>query len=54
MPGLLQMLAHGALGDGALLAVVTVPDPADLRDLVRAGRAFTSRSAVARDRARQR
>ncbi|MGH3440705.1 MAG: DUF58 domain-containing protein [Nitriliruptorales bacterium] len=41
-----QQLAKGAGGDGLLLAVVAVPDAADLQEMVRAGRAFGSRVAV--------
>jgi uncharacterized protein (DUF58 family) len=42
----LRQLAHGVAGDGALVAIVTVPDASELRDLVRAGRGFTTRVAV--------
>jgi hypothetical protein len=35
--GLLQQLGRRAAGDGALIAVLTVQDPAELRALVRAG-----------------
>jgi uncharacterized protein (DUF58 family) len=43
---LLRQLGQGLAGDGALVAVVTVPDAGELRALVRAGRAFTSRVAL--------
>jgi uncharacterized protein (DUF58 family) len=46
LPAVLQQLGQGLAGDGALVAVLPVPDPADLRQLVRAGRAFTSRVAI--------
>lgn len=42
-------LARGAAGDGVLIAVVTIPTPGELRELVRAGRAFSSRIAVVVD-----
>lgn len=42
----LRQLAGGALGDGLLVAVVTVPAADELRELVRAGRAFTTRLAL--------
>jgi uncharacterized protein (DUF58 family) len=45
----LQHLAAGSLGDGLLVAVLTVPGPDDLRELVRAGRAFTTRLALVVD-----
>lgn len=41
-----RQIAKGTAGDGLLVAVVAVPDPADLREMVRAGRAFASRVAV--------
>lgn len=44
-----NQLARGVAGTGVLLAVVTVPDPADLREMVRAGRAFATRLAVLLD-----
>jgi uncharacterized protein (DUF58 family) len=46
LSALLRQLGQGLAGDGALVAVVTVPDPGELRELVRAGRAFTSRIAL--------
>lgn len=46
LPAVLLQLAQGVAGDGALVAVVTVPDPTELRTLVRAGRAFASRVAI--------
>jgi uncharacterized protein (DUF58 family) len=42
----LRQLGQGLAGDGALVAVVTVPGAGELRALVRAGRAFTSRVAL--------
>lgn len=41
-----RQLAKGAGGDGMLLAVIPVPDPAELREIVRAGRAYGARVAV--------
>lgn len=46
LPALWGQLAQGAAGDGLLITVVTVPDPAELRRMVRAGRAFGTRLAV--------
>jgi uncharacterized protein (DUF58 family) len=46
LPAILVQLGQGLAGDGALVAVLPVPEPGDLRGLVRAGRAFTSRVAV--------
>ena len=46
---LLQQLSHGLAGEGTILAVAPVPDPARLRRLVRAGRGFQSRAAVLLD-----
>jgi uncharacterized protein (DUF58 family) len=46
LPATLQQLGQGLAGDGALVAVLPVPDAAILQQLVRAGRAFTSRVAV--------
>jgi uncharacterized protein (DUF58 family) len=51
LDGLWQQLAHGAAGDGLLIAVVTVPDAAALRRMVRAGRAFNTRFALLVDAA---
>jgi uncharacterized protein (DUF58 family) len=42
----LQQLGQGLAGDGALVAILPVPDANSLRQLVRAGRAFTSRVAL--------
>jgi uncharacterized protein (DUF58 family) len=42
----LRQLGRGAAGDGLLVAVVAIPDPHELRELVRAGRAFTTRLAL--------
>lgn len=41
-----QQLGSGTAGDGVLVAIVTVPDAAELREMVRAGRAFGGRVAV--------
>lgn len=41
-----QQLAHGAGGDGMLVAVVPVPGAAEIREMVRAGRGFGGRVAV--------
>jgi uncharacterized protein (DUF58 family) len=46
LPGLLSQLARGTAGDGALIAVLTVPDPVELRALERAGRGFSTRLCV--------
>jgi uncharacterized protein (DUF58 family) len=46
LPAVLEQLRQGVAGDGALVAVLTVPDPDELQLLVRSGRAFTSRAAV--------
>lgn len=46
LDAVLLQLAQGIAGDGALVAVLTVPAPAELRALVRAGRGFTSCAAV--------
>lgn len=46
LPTVLGQLGQGVAGDGALVAVVTPPDPTELRLLVRTGRAFTSRVAI--------
>lgn len=46
LPAVLQQLGQGLAGDGALVAVMPVPAPGELRQLVRAGRGFTSRVAV--------
>jgi uncharacterized protein (DUF58 family) len=44
--GLWQQLASGVADSGLLVAVVAVPEPALLRQMVRAGRGFSSRVAV--------
>lgn len=41
-----RQLAKGAGGDGMLLAIVPVPDATELREIVRAGRAYGARVAV--------
>lgn len=42
----LRQLAQGLAGDGALVAITTVPDAGELQQLVRAGRAFSTRVAL--------
>lgn len=49
LSGLWLQLARGALGNGALVVIVPSPDPAELRDIVRAGRGFTTRVAAVLD-----
>jgi uncharacterized protein (DUF58 family) len=51
LPGLLSQLARGTAGEGALIGVLTVPDPAELRALVRAGRGFSTKLCVLVDAA---
>jgi hypothetical protein len=51
LPTTLQQLGGGGAGDGMLLAVLTVPDPAELQLLVRTGRSFSTRSVVLVDAA---
>lgn len=51
VPALLQQVGQGLAGSGALLAVLTVPEPAELRQLVRAGRGFSTRAALLVDAA---
>lgn len=46
LPALLQQIGQGMAGDGTLVAVLTVPDAAELRVLVRSGRGFSTRIAV--------
>lgn len=46
LDGLWGQLAQGAGGDGLLVAVTAVPQPAELRRMVRAGRSFSTRIAV--------
>ena len=41
-----RQLASGSLGEGLLVAVLAVPAPDELRELVRAGRSFTTRLAL--------
>ena len=49
--GLLRQVATGTAGEGTLVAVITPPDPEELRALVRAGRGASSRLAVVLDTA---
>lgn len=51
LEGLWQQLGQGIGGEGVLCAVIAVPEPSELRRLVRAGRAFTTRLAVVVDTA---
>jgi uncharacterized protein (DUF58 family) len=51
LAALLAQVGRGTAGDGALVAIVTVPDPTELRALVRAGRAFPSKLCVLVDAA---
>ncbi|GGI04303.1 DUF58 domain-containing protein [Egicoccus halophilus] len=51
LTALLQQVARGTAGDGTLVVVSTVPEPAELRLLVRAGRGFSTRIAVLVDAA---
>jgi hypothetical protein len=46
LPALLQQVGQGIAGDGTLVAITTVPDPVELRRLVRAGRGFSTRVAL--------
>lgn len=46
LAGLWRQLATGVAESGLLVAVVAVPDPAMLREMVRAGRGFGSRIAI--------
>jgi uncharacterized protein (DUF58 family) len=41
--------SHGLLGNGVLVSIVAVPEAADLRAMVRAGRGFATRLAVLLD-----
>lgn len=41
-----RQLASGSAGEGLLIAVVPVPSPEELREMVRAGRAFSGRAGV--------
>lgn len=54
LPGLLHQIAQGSAGDGTIVAIVTTPDAAELRRLVRAGRGFSTRLAVVLDTASHR
>ncbi len=49
LTALLRQVATGTSGEGTLVAVVTPPDPEELRALVRAGRGAASRLAVVLD-----
>ena len=49
LDALYRQIATGVAGDGALLAIVTTPRDAELRSLVRAGRAASSRLALVID-----
>lgn len=46
LPATCRQLAQGLAGDGALVAVLSTPDPDDLERIVRAGRAFSSCAAL--------
>ncbi|MFA9428949.1 DUF58 domain-containing protein [Egicoccus sp. AB-alg2] len=46
LPALLQQVGQGTAGDGTFIGVLTIPDPLELRTLVRAGRGFSTRIAV--------
>ncbi|MFA9445455.1 DUF58 domain-containing protein [Egicoccus sp. AB-alg6-2] len=46
---LVHQVGQGTAGDGTLIVVTTVPDAAELRALVRAGRGFSTRVAVVVD-----
>lgn len=46
MDALWQQLGHGVVGEGVLFLVAPIPSPAELRQIVRAGRAFGSRVAM--------
>lgn len=46
MAGVWGQLERGAAGEGTLVAVVPTPDPALLRQMVRAGRTFGARVAL--------
>ncbi len=43
---LLRQMSQGTAGDGALVAILTVPGAGELRELVRAGRGFSTRVAL--------
>jgi uncharacterized protein (DUF58 family) len=46
MDALWKQLSHGVVGEGVLFLVAPVPTPTELRQIVRAGRAFGSRVAL--------
>ena len=46
MPALWRQLSRGVAGEGVLVAIVTVPGPGELREMVRGGRGFATRVAV--------
>ena len=54
LPGLFHQIAQGQAGDGTLVAIVTTPDATELRQMVRAGRGFSTRLAVILDTASHR
>lgn len=41
-----RQIARGSAGDGMLVAIVAPPEPTDLREMVRAGRAFAGQVAL--------
>jgi uncharacterized protein (DUF58 family) len=47
--GAVRQLGQGVAGDGTLVAVVTTPDPTELRQLVHAGRGFATRVVLVVD-----
>ncbi len=51
LPGLWRQLSRGIAGEGVLVAVVAVPSPGELREMVRGGRGFATRIAVLIDAA---
>jgi len=51
LSGVWRQLGHGVAGNGVLVAIVAVPEPADLRAMVRAGRGFATRLSVLVDTA---
>jgi hypothetical protein len=51
LSGLLRQVGDGLAGDGTFVAILTVPDAAELRALVRAGRGFATRAALIVDAA---
>jgi uncharacterized protein (DUF58 family) len=46
LQGIWRQLGNGVAGNGVLVAIVAVPEPTDLRAMVRAGRGFATRLAV--------